>query len=84
MNASQIRMLRKPEVLKARGRGHAAHYNDIACGLMTEPVRIGAQSVAWPDYEVDAINRARIAGKSDEEVRRLVAELHAMRKVVAA
>ena len=49
MNATQVRMLRKPEVLKARGRGHAAHYNDIASGLMTTGVRISSQSVAWPD-----------------------------------
>ena len=83
MNATQVRMLRKPEVLKARGRGHAAHYNDIASGLMTTGVRISSQSVAWPDYEVDAINRARIAGKSDDEVRHLVVELHAKRKVGA-
>ena len=81
MNA--VRMLRKPEVLKARGRGHASHYADIAAGLMTLPVRIGSQSVAWPDYEVEAVNRARIAGKTDAEVRTLVSDLHAQRKAAA-
>lgn len=78
-----VQMKRKPEVIRATGRGHASLYNDISNGLMTQPVRIGAQSVAWPDYEVDAINRARIAGKSDDEVRHLVVELHAKRKVGA-
>lgn len=77
------RMMRKPEVLKARGRGNASHYNDIASGLMTTPVRIGAQSVAWPDSEVEAINRARMAGKSDDEIRALVNHLHELRKAAA-
>lgn len=78
-----VQMKRKPEVMRATGRSHSSLYNDINDGLLTEPVRIGHQAVAWPDYEIDAINRARIAGKTDAEIRALVAELHAQRKVVA-
>lgn len=83
MHAQVTRMMRKAEVLKARGRGNAAHYVDIKQGLMTAPVRIGSQSVAWPEHEVEAINRARMAGKSDDEIRTLVASLHAARTVDA-
>ena len=79
----EIQMLRKPDVLKRTARGHASHYSDITNGLMTEPVRIGSQSVAWPDYEIEAITRARIAGKTDDEIRSLVRDLHARRKVAA-
>ena len=77
------KMLRKPLVLQVTGRGHASHYNDIANGLMTEPVHIGSQSVAWPENEIAAINRARIAGKTNDEIRALVTALHAQRKVAA-
>jgi prophage regulatory protein len=49
-------------------------------GLFTPPVPLGSRSVGWPAYEVEAINTARIAGKSDAEIRALVAELEAKRK----
>jgi prophage regulatory protein len=37
--------------------------------------------VGWPSDEIDAINSARIAGKTDEEIRALVVKLEADRKV---
>jgi prophage regulatory protein len=48
-------------------------------GLWPEPVRLGSKSVAWPEHEVDAIIAARIAGKSDDEIRELVKQLEAQR-----
>jgi prophage regulatory protein len=38
--------------------------------------------VGWPSDEVDAINSARIAGKTDEEIRILVAKMEADRQGV--
>jgi prophage regulatory protein len=43
-------------------------------------VPIGARAVGWPEHEVTAINAARIAGKSDAEIRELVFRLEAARK----
>ena len=60
-------------------RSHASIYTAIHEGLFTEPVHIGQRSVGWPDTEVFAINAARIAGKSDADIRALVGELHAAR-----
>jgi prophage regulatory protein len=59
--------------------GHASHasvYTAIHDGLFTVPVPIGQRAVGWPDTEVKAINAARIAGKSDEQIRDLVTKLH--------
>uniref|UniRef100_A0A2X0QVD7 Phage transcriptional regulator, AlpA n=1 Tax=Candidatus Nitrotoga fabula TaxID=2182327 RepID=A0A2X0QVD7_9PROT len=44
---------------------------------------IGARATGTPDYEVDALIAARIAGKSDEEIRALVIRLEAARKELA-
>jgi prophage regulatory protein len=44
---------------------------------------IGPLAKRWPDYEVDAINAARIAGTSDDEIRERVKSLHAKRMQVA-
>lgn len=62
--------------VKAGYRSSTSIYNDIRDGLWTKGVRIGQRSVGWPDYEVEAIVRARIAGKADDEIRALVDRLH--------
>ncbi|QWF69711.1 AlpA family phage regulatory protein [Methylomonas paludis] len=74
------RILRLPAILKERGRSRSAHYLDIQNGLFTKPVQIGTRAVGWPDAELTALNAARIAGKSDEEIRALVVKLEAARK----
>lgn len=64
-------------------RSHASIYNAIKAGLFTKGVPIGTRSVGWPDYEVKAINTARISGKSENEIRELVKRLHAKRTELA-
>ena len=76
-------ILRLPDVLRARGRSRSAHYLDVKQHLFTQPVSIGARAVGWPEHEVSALNAARIAGKSDEEIRALVAKLEAARKAAS-
>lgn len=60
-------------------RSHASIYTAIKAGMFTKPVPIGQRSVGWPSEEVAAINAARIAGKSDAEIKALVIRLHAKR-----
>lgn len=79
--SGMLTILRLPTVLKTRGRSRSSHYLDIQQGLFTHPIALGARSVGWPDYEVTALNAARISGKSDAEIRALVAGLEAARKV---
>lgn len=74
-------ILRLPAVLRKRGRSRSAHYLDIQQGLFTRAVSVGARAVGWLELEVAALNGARIAGKSDSEIRVLVAKLEAARKV---
>ena len=47
-------------------------------------VKIGERSVGLPDYEVKAVNAARIAGQSDEAIKELVKRLHAKRTQLLA
>jgi prophage regulatory protein len=73
-------ILRMPDVKAETGhRSHASIYNAIKAGLFTRPVPIGLRAVGWPADEIRAINSARIAGKSDAEIRHLVEQLHAQR-----
>ena len=77
-------ILRLPEVKRVLGhRADASVYNAIRAGLFTAGVAIGQRARGWPDYEIDAINAARVAGKSDDEIRELVKALHAKRTALA-
>ena len=72
-------ILRHNAVLKCSGKSRSAHYRDIKNGLFTPPIRLSRHTVGWPDYEVAALNRARIAGRSEAQIRALVRELVAAR-----
>lgn len=71
-------LLRMPDVRRASSLARPTIYRDIRRGTFPKPVKIGTVS-AWPEREVAAINAARIAGKSDDEIRVLVASLEAQR-----
>lgn len=62
---------------------YSAHYLDIQQGLFTRPVAIGQRSVGWPAHEVNELNAARIAGKSEAQIRELVIRLEAARQSAA-
>ena len=77
-------ILRMPAVKAETGhRSHASIYNALKTGLFTTGVAIGQRSKGWPSYEVQAINAARIAGKTDDDIRELVKRLHAKRAELA-
>lgn len=73
-------ILRMPAVKAETGHAsHASIYTAVHDGTFTVPVPIGQRSVGWPDHEVSAINKARIRGDSDEQIRALVNRLHSAR-----
>ena len=76
-------ILRLPAVLADTGLSRSTIYLRIAQGVFTRPVSLGARAVGWPAHEVTAINAARIAGKSEAQMRELVRELEVARKSVA-
>lgn len=73
-------ILRLPAVKAESGYPRSTLYLRIAQGLWTKPVRLGERVVGWPSSEVSAINAARIAGKTDDEIRTLVVKLELVRK----
>ena len=77
-------ILRRPRVEEAIGLSRSTIYLRVSQGLFTQPVSLGPRAVGWPAGEVSAINAARIAGKSDDEIRALVTQLHNARGVTVA
>ena len=76
-------LLRLPAVMSATGQARSTLYLRIKQRLMTPPVKLGERCAAWPAHEVAAINTARIAGKSDEQIRELVTQLEQQRTAAA-
>lgn len=73
-------ILRLPAIQLKSGYSRSTIYLRISQGLWPRPVHLGARAVGWPASEIEALNTARIAGRSDEEIRALVARLVAARK----
>ncbi len=76
-------LYRRPVVEQATGESRSTIYRKIQKGLFTKPVQIGGDRVAWPANEVQSIINARIAGKTDDEIKELVVELEKARTSVA-
>ena len=76
-------LLRLPAVKSATGQTRSTLYLRIKQRLMTPPVKLGERVAAWPADEVEAINAARIAGKTTDEIRELVGQLEQQRTAKA-
>jgi prophage regulatory protein len=70
---------RKPRVTARTGWSRSTLHEKIHEGLFPAPVKIGTLST-WPDFETDQILAARIAGRSEDEIRVLVRRLIDARK----
>lgn len=73
-------LVRRRQVELQSGYSRSTIYLRMSQGLFPTPIQLGARAVAWVLREIRAVNAARIAGKSDGEIRALVAQLVAARK----
>jgi prophage regulatory protein len=74
------KILRLPAVKSESGLSRSTIYLRISEGLWTKPVSLGPRAVGWPSDEVAALNAARIAGKTEDEIRALVSKMESARK----
>ena len=79
-----VTILRRRQVESEAGCPRSTLYLRISQGLWTRPVSLGGRTVGWPASEVEALNLARIAGKTEAQIRELVIELTAARKNLGA
>ena len=80
MSIVSIRFQRIHLTREQRGISNSAFYREMDEGLFTKPVKIGVRSAAHPVHEVDAILGARLNGATDDQLRKLVVDLHERRK----
>jgi prophage regulatory protein len=73
------RILKLTEVVQVTGNSRSKIYAEANEGLFPPPIKTGLRASGWIAREVDAVNRARVAGWGDEEIRGLVRRLKASR-----
>jgi len=83
--AEQLRvaLLRIKQVQALTGDSRSAAFEKRKAGLLPQPISTGLRAKAYPEHEILAINGARIAGATDDQIRDLVKRLHAERKKFA-
>ena len=74
-----MNIVRIKDALHRLGDSRSPFYDKIARGLLPRPIKISERAAGLPDYEIDAINAARISGASEREIKALVKRLHAKR-----
>ena len=81
LTPTKTRTFERPaETCRRTGLGLSTLYAHIERGIWPEPVRLSRRFVVFPSEEVEAILNARIAGKTDPEIKEIVAGLMAARK----
>jgi prophage regulatory protein len=58
-------------------------YTQVQLGLLPPPVTLAAKATGWPESELAAVQRARIAGKSESFIKQLVQDLVVKRAELA-
>jgi prophage regulatory protein len=76
-------IIRLPQVKKYSGYSRSTIYLRITQGLFPKPIKLGARASGWLLREVDELNKARVAGLSDDDIRSLVQKLEASRQSTA-
>jgi prophage regulatory protein len=76
---STLRILRRKQVEYETALSKSTLYFRIKGGLWPTPIKIGARAVGWLASEVEALNAARVAGKTDDEIREIVNDLEQAR-----
>lgn len=74
-----LKFKRKTGCLDQFDVGSSTWHDWINRGLMVSGVALGPRAVGYPEFEVNAVAAARLAGKSEDEIRALVRDLIAAR-----
>ncbi len=70
-----LKILRASKAQELTGLPRSSFYSQISKGLLPPAIQLGARSVGWVDSEINAVNVARVLGKSDDEIRALITQL---------
>jgi prophage regulatory protein len=74
-----LRILRIKQIKTQTGLPNSTIYDHIKKGLFCRPIKLSERCSGWLETEINAIMGARIAGKSETEIKELVLSLENQR-----
>lgn len=77
---NDFKLCRITEVCDIVGLRPTAVYARVKTGTMPPPIKLTERASAWPLHELVTLNRARISGSTDAEIKTLTRELIEARK----
>lgn len=77
---NHLQLLRRNEVIRLTARSRSALLIDEKAGLFCPPISIGDRAVAYVKHEVDEIIKARIQGKTNQQIKSIVTDLLGQRQ----
>lgn len=77
---SELRLIKKAEVLKLASFSNSTLHLRINAGLMPPSVSLGGRAVAFVQHEIQAVLAALVAGQTNEEIMYLITELVNLRQ----
>ncbi|CZF77204.1 Prophage CP4-57 regulatory protein (AlpA) [Grimontia celer] len=81
LSSPQSSLLRSAQAASVLGVSKATLYKHIQMGILPASIKMGPGSVAWLESELDAVISARIAGYSESDIKELVSQITAQRKL---
>ena len=84
MDPIKVKFIRMQRTKQKTGLSHGGVYLHMKQGTLPSSIRIGEKAVAWIESEIDAVMKARIERRTDEEIRTLVKKLEADRAALVA
>jgi len=78
------KFIRLPEVKERTGLSRSTIYDYIKRGIFPTSICLGARAKGFIESEINAINAARMAGRTNEEICELVRRLAAKRHQIAS
>jgi prophage regulatory protein len=79
----KIKIIRLSEVINLMGKSETAIYLDRQKGVFPPSISLGERAKGYIEHEVTAVIVARIQGKTEDELKRIVIDLIAQREALA-
>ena len=79
---TQLKIIRKPEVLATLGISKSTLFNRIQAGLLPPSINLGGRACGWLETEIQAVLSALVSSRENNEIKQLVDDLVEARKTM--
>ncbi|PXW85021.1 AlpA family transcriptional regulator [Nitrosomonas sp. Nm84] len=74
LSNNKSKLIRLKEVIEISGLKRSTIYNYITKGIFPSQIKLGERCVAWVENEILEVNFARMAERTEQEIKDLVAQ----------